>query len=164
MGPRAWLEIREFAADLPSGRFSLFAALRDGTGAAKIDLTPGSEYLRELNARPWPSHIPIRIIGGRLTEPTPQMQASLGQLSGELRLPELKRSIRGLWKQAGESIGDGAVAVDSLKLDHTPAPLILEASHRGLIASMPWSSAPPPAIEPVISYLEDWRRNLLQEF
>ena len=154
---RAWLEIREFAADLPSGRFSLFAALRDGTGAAKIDLTPGSEYLRELNARSWPDHIPIRIIGGRLAEPTPQMENSLSQLSNDLGLPALEQSISGLWQEAGESIGDGAVAVDSLKLDNAPDPLILEASHRGLIASMPWSDAPPPAIKPVIGYLENWR-------
>ncbi|MGB0513903.1 MAG: esterase/lipase family protein [Wenzhouxiangellaceae bacterium] len=160
---RAWLEIREFAADLPSRRFSLFAALRDGTGAAKIDLTPGSEYLRELNTRSWPEHVPVRIIGGRLTEPTEQMKSSLTGLSSELGLPELERSISGLWQSAGESIGDGAVAVDSLRLHYAPDPLILEASHRGLIASMPWSDAPPPAIEPVIGYLEDWRRNLQQE-
>ena len=154
---RAWLELREYAADLPAGRFSLFAALRDGTGAAKIDLRPGSKYLQQLNARPWPENVPIRIIGGRLAGPTPAMEENLAALSTELGLPELAETIGKLWAQTGESIGDGAVPVSSLALRGAPEPLVLEASHRGLIASMPFSDRAPPAIEPTIEILMDWR-------
>ncbi|WP_376690287.1 alpha/beta fold hydrolase [Wenzhouxiangella sp. EGI_FJ10409] len=154
---RAWLELREYAADLPAGDFSLFAALRDGTGAAKIDLRPGSEYLQQLNARPWPDTVPIRIIGGRIAEPTPVMERELADLSQELGLPELKKTISELWSQTGQSIGDGAVAVDSLPLQEAPPPMVLQASHRGLIAPMPFSDRTPPAIAPVIDYLNEWR-------
>ncbi len=154
---RAWLELREYAADLPAGDFSLFAALRDGTGAAKIDLRPGSEYLRELNARPWPDAVPIRIIGGRIAEPTPVMERELADLSRQLGLPELQETISELWSQTGESIGDGAVPVASLPLHEAPPPLVLQASHRGLIAPMPLSDRTPPAIAPVVDYLNEWR-------
>jgi len=154
---RVWLELREYAADVPAGRFSLFAALRDGTGAAKIDLRPGSEYLRQLNARPWPDAVPIRIIGGLLTEPTPTMEDNLEALSEELGLPELQEAVGDLWQQTGESLGDGAVPIASLPLEEAPDPLILPASHRGLIAPMPFSDRTPPAIPAVIDYLNEWR-------
>jgi pimeloyl-ACP methyl ester carboxylesterase len=153
---RAWLEIREYAADLPAGRFSLFAALRDGTGAAKIDLRPGSDFLARLNARPWPESVPVRIIGGRITEPSALMKDRLSALSRNLDIPALRERIEQLWARTGASIGDGAVPLDSLPLEHAPAPLVLPASHRGLIASMPLSDGPPPAIEPVIGYLQLW--------
>lgn len=154
---RVWLELREYAVDLPAGRFSLFAALRDGTGAAKIDLRPGSEFLERLNARRWPESVPIRIIGGLLTEPTPVMEAKLASLSRDLELPELEETIEALWAETGESIGDGAVPTHSLPLEEAPPPLILPASHRGLIAETPFSDRPPPAIQPAIDYLKQWR-------
>lgn len=154
---RVWLELREYAADLPAGRFSLFAALRDGTGVAKIDLRPGSEFLQRLNARPWPDSVPIRIIGGLITEPTPIMEDRLAALSRDLEMPELRETIEGLWTATGESIGDGAVPIDSLPLEEAPPPLILPASHRGLIAEMPWRDESPPAIQPVLDYLDHWR-------
>lgn len=154
---RAWLEIREYAADIPAGRFSLFAALRDGTGAAKIDLRPGSDFLRRLDTRPWPADVPVRIIGGRITEPTPGMREALDAVSGRLGLPALKTTVEALWTGTGDSIGDGAVPVDSLPLDHAPPPLVLPASHRGLIATMPFSDRAPPAIDPIIRFLDAWR-------
>ena len=154
---RAGLELREFAADVPAGRFSLFAALRDGTGAAKIDLRPGSRYLEKLNARPWPDSVPIRIIGGRIAGPTPVMEEQLSAVSDSLDLPELEQTIEQLWAQGGKAVGDGAVPVPSLSLPEAPPPLILEASHRGLIADMPWSDREPLAIQHVVDYLAQWR-------
>jgi len=65
---RVLLELRDqWAAGQQSG-FSPLAGLQDGTGAAKIDLQPGSEFLTELNARPWPEAIPVHIIGAVLME------------------------------------------------------------------------------------------------
>jgi len=49
------------------------------------------------------------------------------------------------------------VPVSSLPLPEAPPPLILEASHRGLIADMPWSDREPPAIRHVIDYLAQWQ-------
>lgn len=154
---RAWLELREYAADIPAGRFSLFAALRDGTGAAKIDLRPESEFLGQLNARPWPESVPIRIIGGRIAAPTPIMEEKLEAMGEEFNLPELQSNIQQLWASTGESVGDGAVPLASLPLDEAPPPRILPASHRGLIARMPFSDETPPAIPVIIDYLDEWR-------
>ncbi len=154
---RAWLEIREWARDIPEGRFSLFASLRDGTGAAKIDLRPDSRFLAELNARPWPDAVPRKIIGGRLTEPTPEMLDGLQALADELGTDALREPIEQWWRDTGEGIGDGSVSVASLAIDDGPDPLILPASHRGLLVRMPWAEEAPLAIEPTIAQLERWQ-------
>lgn len=154
---RAWLELREWVADIPEGRFSLFAGLRDGTGAAKIDLRPDSRFLTELNARAWPSAVPIMIIGGQLTEPTPAMLAGLDELADELGIPDLRMRVEDWWQETGEDLGDGAVAVASLHIEAGPEPIILSASHRGLLVSLPLSDGDPPAIEWIVDQVRTWR-------
>lgn len=152
---RSWLEIREWVADIQTGRFSLFAGLRDGTGAAKIDLRPGSLFLEELNGRLWPDSIPIRIIGGRLSEPTPAMIAGVQALAGDLDAPELAGEFELWWSQLGEDLGDGAVSVESLHLPEAPAPVIVPASHRGLLVTLPFSDGDPPAIDIIVYWLKN---------
>jgi pimeloyl-ACP methyl ester carboxylesterase len=154
---RAWLEIREWLADVPEGRASLFAGLRDGTGAAKIDLRPGSEFLSDLNARTWPESVPILVLGGRLTEPTPEMLVGLRRLADELGVEDFEKVVEKWWRDAGEGIGDGAVPVESLVVPGAPEPELLPASHRGLLLTMPLSDQPPPAIDRVIEQLHSWR-------
>jgi pimeloyl-ACP methyl ester carboxylesterase len=154
---RAWLEIREWLADLPEGRASLFAGLRDGTGAAKIDLRPGSAFLSELNTRAWPEAVPMLILGGRLTEPTPEMLAGLRRLADDIGVEDLETVVEKWWRDAGEGIGDGAVSVESLNVPGGPEPELLPASHRGLLLTMPLSDQSPPAIGQVIDQLQTWR-------
>ncbi|ADC71911.1 Lecithin:cholesterol acyltransferase [Thioalkalivibrio sp. K90mix] len=153
---RVWLEVREWLADIREQRFSLFAGLRDGTGAAKIDLRPGSEFLADLNQRPWPEDIPVRIIGGVVPEPTPAMEASLQSLSEQLGIEDLPERIEDWWEGTSEGLGDGVVPIDALSLEGHPEPLILEASHRGLLVPGPLTEYP-PAIEPILQTLFDWR-------
>ncbi|NDY96844.1 esterase/lipase family protein [Wenzhouxiangella limi] len=154
---RAWLEIREWMADLPEGRASLFAGLRDGTGAAKIDLRPGSRFLSELNARAWPDAVPMLILGGQLTEPTPEMLVGLRRLADDLGIDDFDQVVEKWWRDAGEGVGDGAVSVESLAVPGGPEPVLLPASHRGLLLTMPLSEQQPPAIEAVVEQLRDWR-------
>ncbi len=154
---RVWLEIREMLADIPEGRFSLFAGLRDGTGAAKIDLRPGSAYLEALDSRIWPGEVPLRIIGGVLAEPTEAMAESIQSLPGELGSEEHAAQIQQWWAEAAEGLGDGVVPVESLGLSWAPPPLILEASHRGLLVQGPLEDvAAPPAVGPIVELLESW--------
>ncbi|MFU8831126.1 MAG: alpha/beta hydrolase, partial [Wenzhouxiangella sp.] len=138
------------------GRFSLFAGLRDGTGAAKIDLRPGSEFLTALNARSWPESIPIKIIGGLLSEPDPAMVASLHALSEDLGQADMAEPLEAWWAETSEQIGDGVVSIQSLEFAEAPPPLLLPASHRGLLISMPLSEDAPPAIEPTVELLQIW--------
>ena len=154
---RAWLEVRETFADIQAGRFSLFAGLRDGTGAAKIDLRPGSRFLVDLNQRSWPEGLPLRIIGGVITAPSQRMLDSLDALAQELGDEGLTEDIENWWATAGQTLGDGAVPVDSLALPGHEEPLILEASHRGLLARLGGGDEPAPAIEPILGILDDWR-------
>lgn len=155
---RVWLELREFASDIAERRFSPFAGLRDGTGAAKIDLRPNSQFLAQLNARRWPESVPIRIIGGALTEPDSRLLERFDALAAELDSPELGDRLGQWWEQAGEGIGDGAVAADSLRIDGAPEPVILDASHRGLLLSLPLSDGEPPAIAVILELLDHWRK------
>ena len=154
---RVWLELREVLTTLQQQDFSLFAGLRDGTGAAKIDLRPDSEFLQELNARPWPETVDMRLIGGVLTEPTPPMQESIEALSTALDSTEVVEALVEWWSDLGEELGDGVVTLESLTLPNAPPPLVLTASHRGLVtSSMLLSETPPPAIAPIIHILDEW--------
>ena len=154
---RAWLELREFQSDIAEGRFSLFAGLRDGTGAAKIDLRPGSAFLEALNDRDWPESVDLHIIGGLITEPTPAMTENLRAVGEDLELPGLAEQIEDLWTGTGENLGDGAVPIESLAVPGGPEPLVVNASHRGLLVPGPLGEGPPPAIEPIIDRLQLWR-------
>jgi pimeloyl-ACP methyl ester carboxylesterase len=153
---RVWLEIREWITDIRKQRFSLFAGLRDGTGAAKIDLRPESEFLADLNARPWPEHVEMKIIGGVLTEPTPEMTASVAALVEQFGVDDVAGELHELWETAGANLGDGVVPVESLALPGQPEPLVLEASHRGLLVTLPLTEGEPPAIDPVTRTVEAW--------
>lgn len=120
---RIWLELRDqWAAGRQSG-FSPLGGLRDGTGAAKIDLVPGSGFLEQLNARPWPQTVPMRIIGGLLLEPSP-------------------------------TLGDGVVAAEALAVAGAPEPILLRASHRGMLKRVFASDPEPPAIPHIMALLE----------
>lgn len=121
---RVLLEARDqWAAGRQSG-FSPLAGLQDGTGAAKIDLQPGSAFLAELNARPWPQAVPVRIIGGLLLSSAP-------------------------------ALGDGVVAMDALRVPGAPPPILVTASHRGMLARLFESDGEPPAIPVILTLLEE---------
>lgn len=154
---RVWLEMRELLETLPQQEFSLFASLRHGTGAAKIDLRPDSAFLQQLNARPWPAAVPIRIIGGLLSEPTPAMRESMAQLSTFLgENSALLAPLETWWYNLGEELGDGVVPMHSLRLDYAPPPLMVPASHRGLLEPTTFTNGPPPAIQPIVDILQEW--------
>jgi pimeloyl-ACP methyl ester carboxylesterase len=121
---RVLLEPRDqWAAGRQSG-FSPLAGLQDGTGVAKIDLQPGSAFLVELNARPWPPAVDQRIIGGLLLSSAP-------------------------------ALGDGVVAMDALLVAGAPPPILVAASHRGLLARLFESDDEPPAIPVILTLLEE---------
>jgi pimeloyl-ACP methyl ester carboxylesterase len=121
---RVLLELRDqWAVGRDSG-FSPLAGLQDGTGAAKIDLQPGSVFLADLNARPWPQAVQIHLIGGVLMASAPAM-------------------------------GDGVVTPDSLVLSGQSQPILLAASHRGMLARFFQTDDKPPAIPVIIALLEE---------
>jgi len=153
---RVWLELRDFFAAASQRQLALFHGLRDGTGAAKIDLRPGSAFLTGLNARAWPAEVPVRIIGGQLAEPTPRMRQSIEAISAETGTNEMTVALEAWWTTLGEGLGDGVVPVHSLAVTSAPPPTIVAASHRGLVAGTPLSGEQPPAIPIIREILERW--------
>ncbi|WP_295391680.1 alpha/beta fold hydrolase [uncultured Thiodictyon sp.] len=154
---RVWLELRD---QFPTGqgrRFSLFAALRDGTGEAKIDLRPGSDFLRALNARPWPAAVPIRVIEGQLLDPPADLSTGLAAAAAEVQSDELRQRLRAWWSGIGQDLGDGVVTLESARLPNGAPPLVLNASHRGLLLRQLPGAPEPPAIAPILQTLHDWR-------
>ncbi|NEX18990.1 alpha/beta hydrolase [Thiorhodococcus mannitoliphagus] len=156
---RIWLELREHLIVNEDRQFSLLAALRDGTGAAKIDLRPESDFLNQLNARPWPSDIPIRLIGGVLVDPTPAMTESLATISEQTGSDALEQVVAAWWSTLGEDLGDGVVTVDSLRLPNAPPPILLSASHRGMLKRLLPSDPEPPAVPVILDILKAWQRD-----
>jgi len=154
---RVWLELRELFSAEADRRFSLFASLRDGTGAAKIDLRPGSGYLDELNGLSWPPHVPVRIIGGTLADPPPALQESLRAIRGNLVSEELGQAFQAWWSDLGTDLGDGVVPVASLTFPGAPPPILVSASHRGLLVRRSGADQEPPAIRPIIEFMTDLR-------
>jgi pimeloyl-ACP methyl ester carboxylesterase len=155
---RIWLEVREQFTRLQRGEFSLLGALREGTGAAKMDLRPESAFLAELNTRPWTQAVPLRIIGGVVTEPTEFMESSLEFIERELGgdASSIADGLRDWWGGIGDALGDGVVPVESLYLSYAPEPLLLPATHRGLLVRRDPDQPEPPAIRPIVELLGEW--------
>jgi pimeloyl-ACP methyl ester carboxylesterase len=152
---RVWLELRD---QFPTGqgrRFSLFAALRDGTGAAKIDLRPGSDFLRTLNARPWPEGVKLLAIEGRLLAPL-DLSAGLDAAAAEAGSDNLRHRLRDWWSSIGDGLGDGVVTLDSARLPDGSDPVVLDASHRGLLVRLLPGDPEPPAVAPILATLRQW--------
>ncbi len=153
---RIWLELRDHLAMGPERRFSLFAGLRDGTGEAKIDLRPGSDFLVDLNGRAWNESIGIRLIGGLLTEPPATMLDSLSAIASDVGSSDLGEALRSWWAGIGADLGDGVVPVTSLRFPGAPPPILVSASHRGMLARFLPSQPEPPAIPYILAMLDDW--------
>lgn len=153
---RVWLELRDLFPSDRGKRFSLFAALRDGTGEAKIDLRPQSDFLRALNARPWPESVPIALIGARLLGPADSFLEGIDEASTEVGSAELRAELYAWWSSLGDGLGDGAVTLSSLELADAPAPIIVDGTHRTMLRRLLAGDPEPPAIEPILAVLRQW--------
>jgi len=149
---RVLLELRDQLSTGRRRRFSLFSALRDGADEAKIDLRPGSDFLRELNTRPWPDHVPILAITGRLLTPPKDLAVSLYTAAAEVQSHALREKLTAWWT----SLGDGLVPLDSARLPGDPPPIVSSATHRGLLARLLPGDPEPPAIATILETLEGW--------
>lgn len=153
---RVWLELREQLLPGADKEFSLFAGLRDGTGAAKIDLRPGSAFLEELNERQWPTEVPVQIVGAVLLEPPPSIAAGFGSIGEDLVSPEVSEAVLDWWTGVGDGLGDGVVPVASLEFQGAPAPILVPGTHRGMLVRLFASDSEPPAIAPILEIASGW--------
>ena len=154
---RVWLELRDLFGSEQVDDFGLFAGLRDGTGAAKVDLRPGSRFLEDLNQRPWPEDIPLRILGGEIRLEVEQRQAGLEALEERTGDQDWRQRFTGWLNDSAAQLGDGVVAVDSLPAPGAATPDIVTASHRGLLRAGPLNDGEPPGIEWTLRQLAELR-------
>jgi hypothetical protein len=153
---RVWLELRDHLASPSARPLDLAAGLRDGLGEAKIDLRPGSDFLRALNARPWPVGVPVFIVAGRLANLVAEQVAHLKSAVVAAGAEDLAPHVDHWDTAAGDALGDGLVSLASARLPGIE-PLVLEASHRGLIRRSFSDSPEPPAIAPILAILRQWQ-------
>ena len=152
---RIWLELRDHFASPAARPRDLAAVLRDGLGEAKIDLRPGGDFLRALNARPWPAGVPIFIVAGRLANLVEEQVAQLKAAAIAAGAEDLAPYLAHWDAAAGDALGDGLVSLDAARLPGIE-PLVVEATHRGLVRRFFTDSPEPPAIAPILSILRQW--------
>ena len=154
---RIWLELRDYLGAESANEFSLFAGLRDGTGAAKVDLRPGSKFLSDLNSRPWPAEIPLRILGGEVSVEEDLQRAGLVALERRLGDPDWSRRFERWLTSGSRQLGDGVVPVDALPAPGAPEPDIVQATHRGLLKPDLIYEGDPPGITWTLEQLAELR-------
>lgn len=153
---RVWLEIRDALGHADQREFSFFSALRDGTGAAKVDLRPRSRFLQDLNSRAWPSEIPLHLIAGQILPGHPSFQAQMERFKRAFSDPRLQALWQDWWTIHRDLLGDGVVTVESASIPGQKPPLVIAASHRGLLRR----SVLEPELPPAIPYLREWIQSM----
>lgn len=118
------------------------AALSGGLGAAAEDLTPGSEFLRTLNARPRREGVRYHILAGdkgfltlesrkRIEARLALTSRALGLVGGLARLAST--DLKPGFEELTDGTGDGCVAVASTRLDGVADHETIHANHVELI-------------------------------
>jgi len=126
---RIVIEIRDQLYHLFKPGTHWLHCLLDGTGAAGVELLPGSRFLARLNQRPLPADVQLTIIAG--------MMVFARQDSA--------------WK---EMLGDGLVSVSATRLDDVPV-IRVPGTHFSMIRNLTRSSTRvPPAIPVILDLLE----------
>lgn len=110
----------------------LLGFLADGRGEAARDLLPGSEYLKELNARPLPTGVRMTTVIAVIDSAAPQGDQAPVE-SGTSRT--VSQRLAEFRAAAGGRLGDGVVSTASAHLDGVTDTVIIEASHRGMVRS-----------------------------
>jgi pimeloyl-ACP methyl ester carboxylesterase len=127
-----WLESDDKAAS------HLLGFMVDGEGEAGADLTPGSPFLADLNARPAPRGVDITIIlarvgdTGRSALTAALDSAFVRSVVGESRADAWKAGAGGVF----EDLGDGVVPEASARLPGVPDTVVVGANHRSMICSL----------------------------
>jgi pimeloyl-ACP methyl ester carboxylesterase len=113
----------------------LLGFLCDGHGEAATDLLPGSEYLKDLNARPLPTHVTMTAIVGEVRPTGPGFMPILSNpgLTVSILGKERAAMIAGGLRSAAADLGDGVVPVSSAELAGIEDTVRVCASHRGMI-------------------------------
>lgn len=138
-------EARDTISHALSGDGVVFGTIWDGTGEAKLDLLPGSDFIRELNARPHPDHVAITIIAGRAS---PVAKAEIDALLE--RLPNANGELRSSLREVVDGVGDGCVSIASTRLAGVRDHVVVMGNHLTMLRQVAPGFPPVPPAVPVI--------------
>ena len=145
-------EVRDHLARLARGQAQWLGGILDGAGEAKIDLLPGSRFLTELNARPYPERVSMLVIAGVSTPwSVDDIQRWLNDVravvpeSGSKQVDALGAHLTSMTR----GLGDGLVAVDSTRLAGVPHRTV-DGTHLTMIRNVTKSSRRVPPAVPII--------------
>ncbi|HYE07091.1 MAG TPA: alpha/beta fold hydrolase [Planctomycetota bacterium] len=152
---RALGEAREQVVRLFTGRAELGGGWLDGDGAAAADLLPGSDLLRALAAEPAPRDVRVTIIAG---DASPLDARALADAVDWWRDWVDDDAAAQAWREGlaalSDGTGDGAVSVESTRLDHVADHVVLHGNHLSLLEPL-LPGDEPPAIDPIRSRLRE---------
>lgn len=153
---RALGEIREQLTHLAEGRGHILGGILDGAGEAKIDLLPGSQFLRRLNSRPHPEGVKMLSIAGvvspwdrtdidRSVDPDRDAAPAPGQ-----KMPAM---LAAFFESMSDGLGDGLVTVESTRLDGIDHQTV-RGTHLSMIRNISAESRRiPPAVPLIVKYV-----------
>lgn len=150
-------EVREQVTRMLSDGDYLFNGFFDGAGQAKIDLLPDSEFLATLNARPHPTGVRMTIIAGRASPVSREKIQRAGERLGAMMPERTNDKIRDVsltLEQIVGGVGDGAVPIESTRLDGVGDHVVVKGNHLTIIRTFRSSSTrQPPAIPLILDRL-----------
>jgi len=123
----------------------------DGHGEAVRDLLPGSDYLKELNARGLPATVPITIIAGFWKRH--ETKDSEVETSEPRWWRRLKSRLSKKKEDAYEKLGDGVVSLSSTRLDGVDDYILVPANHHSLLVNHGDSNGVAPGIAIIMKRL-----------
>lgn len=122
-------EWREHLLRLGRGEGDGLAPILDGMGEAAEDLSPESEYLKELNARPLPD-VHMTIVAGRLDQNEGASEEEGWDIPWVTKTWQ-KAKIQ--WKALTKKVGDGVVPLESTPLEGVEDYRVVRGNHRAII-------------------------------
>jgi len=88
-----------------------------------------------------------------------QWREGIAQAAADTQSAELGETLDAWWSSLADGLGDGVVTLESLALPEAAAPIIVEASHRGMFLRYLPGDPQPPAIPHVIAALRAWEQD-----
>ena len=154
---RVFAELREQFVHLFNNNGHILSGIIDGTGQAKEDLLPGSEFLQSLNSRPQIESVEMLVIAGVVSFWDESFMSRLEKFNqgSSFSLPEKSISkLEEIARSMRNGVGDGLVTVESAQLKGVRFSIV-EANHLSMIRNVTASSTRnPPAIPLIMDFLE----------
>ena len=150
-------EFRDQWIQATEGKGHWLKWILDGAGEAKIDLLPGSKFLTDLNARPYPGDVKMSVIAG-VASPwdTHDIDRFIHSVHDQISEDEV-HTLSELQKfriSLTDSLGDGLVTVSSSRLNGIPHQIV-RGTHLSMIRNLSEQSERiPPAVPLIVDQLK----------